>query len=157
MNRIKRSERLLELMIENKRNQLIKKIIEESKGVVVKSFVSILETEEINKKVYEKIDALSNYKTIDKKVQTIINILLSKKQHFTSFFDKDVVLFHQLDRETGAIILKLEYIFKDLEYILHFVGYSKDYRDLIIVSPDLKFGICSERFEYDNKLTIWGI
>jgi hypothetical protein len=100
---------------------------------------------------------LINYKTIDKKVQTIIKILLSKKQHFTSFFDKDVVLFHQLDRETGAIILKLEYIFKDLEYILHFVGYSKDYRDLIIVSPDLKFGICSERFEYDNKLTIWGI
>ena len=155
MGNIERTQRLAELRIENERKQLIARIAKGSEGIVVKSFISVLETEKISKKVYERIDASSNHKTIDKDVQTILGILSEQKQEFTIFLDKDVILLHQLDRETGAIILKLKSIFENLKFIMHFVGYSQDYRDLIIVSPNMEFGICSERYEYENVLTIW--
>lgn len=157
MNSIERTQRLSVLRLENERKQLLNKISSDSNGIVVKEFISISETEETSKKVYDYIDASNNHKTIDKEVKTIINILLEEKKNFINFLDNDVILFHQLDRETGAINLKLEDIFVNLEYIMNFVGYAVDYRDLIIVSPNMKFGICSERFEYENVLTIWGI
>ncbi|WP_431808441.1 YxiF family protein [Lysinibacillus sphaericus] len=57
-------------------------------------------------------------------------------------------MFHLNYRETGAIILRLEDIFRDINWIVNFSGYSNGAFDFVVVEPTFIYGICIERFEY---------
>jgi hypothetical protein len=53
-------------------------------------------------------------------------------------------LYHLNYRDTGAIILKFEDVFRDLDWIVNFSGYSTGAFDFVVVEPTFDYGIYIE-------------
>ena len=113
------------------------------------------------KKLFIKIDKLKEdkleikFKHSNEVAIKHLSDLKSKLQF--KFQYKNVILFHQNHLETGAFIINIEDVFKEINWMVSFSGYSKEAFDFIIVEPKLEYGICIEIWEYQDKLTIWGL
>lgn len=154
-NEENRSNKIKELKLKSKRKSICKKLDNIINDLDIESFISVEDTIVISKKVYEKIDKVTNQEEIEKDIETNLIKVASLKEKYEMFFDENAILFHYDDRECGAIKIKTKDFFEHLEDIAEFTKFKGGYRDLILVDEDLKYGICIERYEYFNKLTIW--
>ncbi|MBD8048752.1 MULTISPECIES: YxiF family protein [Clostridium] len=154
-NEENRSNKIKELKMKSKRKGICKKLDNIINDLEIESFIPVEDTIVISKKVYEKIDTLTNQEEIDKNIEANLIKVASLKEKYKMFFYENAILFHYEDRECGAIKIKIKDFFEHLDDIAEFTKFKGGYRDLILVDEDLKYGICIERYEYFNKLAIW--
>lgn len=149
-----RQDRIRQLKVYAKRKEIVT-CFNPSISVTTEDFISIEETINLTEEVYKRLDATPNQSKIEKEYQTSRDSLLALKEKTRMFFDKDVVLLHRLDRESGAVVMSLHCFWFNLDYLLDFIGFRDGYRDLVAVDKNLEFGICIERHEYYNNLALW--
>lgn len=154
-NEENRSDKIKELKMKSKRKGICKKLDNIINDLEIEPFIPVEDTIVISKKVYEKIDTLTNQEEIDKNIEANLIKVASLKEKYKMFFYENAILFHYEHRECGAIKIKIKDFFEHLDDIAEFTKFKGGYRDLILVDEDLKYGICIERYEYFNKLAIW--
>ncbi|MEK5332835.1 hypothetical protein NSQ74_15370 [Lysinibacillus sp. FSL W8-0992] len=66
-----------------------------------------------------------------------------------------MVLFYEYDDEVDGIFISLDIFINNIQEILDFVGFTEGRMDLLFSDENLVAGICIERFEYENILTVW--
>jgi len=108
------------------------------------------------KKVYEKIDTIPNQKALPTDPNIAKEEVLNLKESIRHLLDKRVVLFHGDNGDTGALIIELGDFFNNLCWYLNFVRFISGYGDVVLVEENLKFGVCVERYEYQNNMITWG-
>jgi len=150
-----RRDRIEELKIKSKRRNICSELTGIIDNIEINSFISIKDTIEISKRIYEKMDALSSQEKINKDIKTNLAVIAELKSEYAIYSNECAVLFHSEDRECGAIKVKVEDFFNHLVDIFELTSFAKGHRDLIFVHENLKFGICIERYEYFNKLVVW--
>ncbi len=154
-----RKERIRSLQIKNGRENIIKKMKTKNISLSLDSFLGIQSSKNLLESLFVKIDKLKEDKFEIKFEHSHeaaikqISILESRMP----LKDKNVILFHQNYLETGAIILDIENIFKEINWMISFSGYLKEDFDFIIVEPKLEYGICIEILEYQDTFTVWGL
>lgn len=154
-NEEKRSNRIKELKMKSKRKCICKKLANIINDLEIEAFISVEDTIVVSKKVYEKIDSLTNQEEIDKDIECNLIKVDSLKEKYKIVFNESAILFYYEDRECGAIKIKVKDFFEHLDDIAEFTKFKGGYSDLILVDKDLKYGICVERYEYFNKLAVW--
>lgn len=150
-----RNQRIFALKVKNKRENVVKMLHSIAPNLSIDSFLGIEETEEIKKRIYQHIDNSSQQEKLPKGTGTTINKMMSVKTGFDSYLDETAYLLYDGDRETGAITVKLNDIYLNVESILNFTEFSKDFSDLHIVGSKFNFGLCIERQEYNNLFVYW--
>jgi hypothetical protein len=154
-----RKERIRSLQIKNGRKNIIKKMKTKNISLSLDSFLGIQSSKNLLESLFVKIDKLKEDKLEIKFEHSHeaaikqISILKSRMP----LKDKNVILFHQNYLETGAIILDIENVFKEINWMISFSGYLKEDFDFIIVEPKLEYGICIEILEYQDTFTVWGL
>lgn len=154
-NKENRSNKIKELKMKSKRKGICEKLANIIKDLDLEGFISVEDTIVISKKVYKKIDTLTNQEEIDKDIESNLIKVASLKEKFKMLLNENAILLHYEDRECGAIKIKLDDFFEHLDDIAEFSKFKGGYRDLILVDENLKYGICIERYEYFNKLAAW--
>ncbi|MFD2806079.1 hypothetical protein ACFSYB_14655 [Litchfieldia salsa] len=71
--------------------------------------------------------------------------------------DSEVLLFHLNYRETGAINITLKDALKNVDWLVDFTGYPIGRMDFVLIEPNYSFGICVERWEYQDTFISWGL
>lgn len=155
MDEQSRENRIYELKLKSKRKNICLSINNTISDVDTNSFISINDTIEMSNKIYEKIDSLNNQVKIGKEAEVNISAILDLKKDYQSYNSEYGVLFHEDDRECGALMLKVSDFFDNISMIFDLTAFSAGRRDLIFVDKDFKFGICIERFEYYNCVSNW--
>ena len=150
-----RNNRIRELRMKLNRRIMCKELGDIIDKLEDKSFISVEDTIEISKKVYEKIDITIEQQEIQKDINDNLIKVTVLKDKYSTILNEYGILFHKEDRECGAIKVKVEDFFKNIGYIVKFTGFEDGYRDLIFVGQDLEYGICIEEYEYYNKLISW--
>ncbi|GGB72791.1 YxiF family protein [Fictibacillus barbaricus] len=156
-----RKKRIRSLQIKKRREKIIKEMKAKNISLSLDSFLDIQYSMNLLNELFDKIDKLKEDKhEIKFKHSNEVAIKhlsdLKLKMPF-KFQYKKVILFHQNHLETGAIIINIEDVFKEINWMVSFSGYTKETFDFIIVEPKLEYGICIEIREYQDILTNWGL
>ncbi|MBH0174220.1 hypothetical protein IHV09_11650 [Fictibacillus sp. 23RED33] len=154
-----RKERVRSLQIKNRRENIIKKMETKSISLSLDSFLDIQSSKFLLESLFVKINKLKEDKLeikFEHSHETAIKHISDFKSRMP-FKDKNVILFHQTYLETGAIIVDIGNVFKEINWMISFSGYSQEEFDFIIVEPKLEYGICIEILEYQDTFTIWGL
>lgn len=154
MSDLYRKERIQELNVRVKRRELVSRLNHQLPEMEM-NFLSIEETADFSKKVYEKIDTISDQVKLPKDYQTSVNSILNNKERIDRLQNKDIVILHRNDSETGALVLDVQYFWGNIDSVIALSGFKDGYRDLIVVEKNMNFGLCIERHEYYNKLVVW--
>lgn len=156
-----RKEKIKLLQMKSKRNNIIKEMKTKDIDLTLDSFIEPQYSYDLLGDLYNNIDKLgqnkeefkfehSTYKTVNQ-----FGILYKKIPK--KLLEKKVIFFHLNYLDTGAIILSLEDIFRDINWIVNFSGYSNGAFDFFVVEPKFNYGICIEGYEYWDTFTIWGL
>ncbi|UDK97884.1 hypothetical protein EYB33_16900 [Lysinibacillus sphaericus] len=156
-----RKEKINLLQMKSKRNTIIKEMKIKDIHLTLDSFLEPQHSYDLLGDLFNKIDKPVEYKEEFKfghcKDKAAKELGLLYKKIPKQLQEKEVILFHLNYRETGAIILRLEDIFRDINWIVNFSGYSNGAFDFVVVEPTFIYGICIERFKYWDTFTIWGL
>lgn len=157
---INRKQRIKELKNKKKFNETKSKLEKHCPGLSFE-FFDVIKTNTLEEKLWETISdqpIIEQFSTCKIKVVNIINQL---KPSLENMDIGDVLLLHEDSTEIGAIILSINSLFSYLEGILDFISYEKREHiltgGLVIVSKDLKLGICILHDEYEDSFVMWGI
>lgn len=156
MSNDKRKEKIEALKKISRRKHLIKEL----NDYISVSFDELLTPEEtimFRKKVYDKLDSLTEKQRIgdtDYKKNTEISIkLLNDIKDNIKFKDKK----GRLLLSNEAVKVNINEVFENLNIILEKTDFLKGRGDFILVDDSLDFGVCIERTEYYYELCMWGI
>lgn len=152
---IEQSNKIKALRIINERKKIVKEISNYIEKITLDSFISIENTIDLSGNAYKYIDTIENKIMLDKENKGIVEKINCYKEKFEDISDAEGVLLHYYDRNVGALILTVKEFWHNIDNLLKFIKFYDGYRDLIFVEKNLKFGICIERFEYNNQLVIW--
>ncbi|ULO09497.1 hypothetical protein H1230_12385 [Paenibacillus sp. 19GGS1-52] len=156
MSKEERNQKILELRLRNERKNIVKKLNQISPNLSLDSFLGLEQTKEIKELVYQYIDDNSSQQEkLSKGTVVTIDKLMSVKPVFDNFLNETAYLLFDKDRDIGAITTKLNDIYLNIESILDFTEFSKDFSDLIVVGRQFCFGLCIERQEYNNIFVYW--
>lgn len=152
-----RKERIKILQIENNRRLLCKDMKEYIEGINVDNFVSLENTVELTEKILKRMEYMDERKlsvkkpldySFEKLFKENMDTLLKKSQ-------QNIVFFHYLSSEIGAIEIKISSMIKNIDYILSISEMNKWACDVFAVSKDMRFGLCIWRTEYEFILYKW--
>jgi hypothetical protein len=156
-----RKEKIKLLQMKSKRNNIIKEMKTKDIHLTLDSFLEPQYSYDLLGDLFNKIDKLGENKEEIKfehnTNKTVIQLWMLYKKIPKQLKEKEVILFHLNYLDTGAIILSLEDIFRDINWIVNFSGYSNGAFDFAVVESTFNYGICIERFEYWDTFTIWGL
>ena len=125
--------------MKSKRKGICKKLDNIINDLEIESFIPVERHYSNIKKVYEKIDTLTNQEEIDKNIEAnLIKVAKLKKKSIKCFFMKMQYCFIMRDRECGAIKIKIKDFFEHLDDIAEFTKFKGGYRDLILVDERFK-------------------
>lgn len=152
-----RKERIKTLMIENNRKLLYQKMQVYVNDITLDSFISLNET----KKLQE--DVFSIMSDMDEKKECLIipldisyyEILDSNKENWRIKTENNIVFFHRDALDIGAIELNIRTVFDNIKYIVSESEMGDYGCRILLVSRDLKYGMCLWRGEHDMKLYKW--
>jgi len=152
-----RQKRIWELQIKNRRVLVQKEVEKNFKGYVHAGFLEIAIIEELKNKIYAKIDKVPKRRSLSMEYEQILEVLLGLD--FRSITDnppeKQMVLFYEYNGGVDGLFILLEIFMNNIQKILEFVGFTEGRMDLLYTDANLGTGICIERFEYMNILTVW--
>jgi hypothetical protein len=156
-----RREKIRLLQMKNRRKQMINKMEDKCINLTLASFLDIDYSIELIEQLFIKIDRdimdKEEFK-FEHSAETVIKRISKIKPRLSpELLEIKVILFNQNFRETGAITLKIVDAFKDINWIVDLTGYSTGRMDFIIIEPNLSFGICVERWEYQDTFINWGL
>lgn len=153
-----RKERIKVLQIENSRRLLCKDMKEYIEEVNVDNFVSLENTVELTKKILKHMEYMDKRKlsvkkpldySYEKLFKENLNILLKNPEH-------DIVFFHYLSSEIGALEIKVSLMIKNIDYFLSISEMNSKWGcDIFAVSKDMRFGLGIWRTEYEFILYKW--
>jgi hypothetical protein len=156
-----RKEKIKFLQMKSKRNKIIKEMKTKDIHLTLDSFIEPQNSYDLLGDLFNKIDTLGENKKefkFEHNTNKAVNQLwILDKKIPKQLKEKEVILFHQDYLDIGAIILGLEDIFRDINWIVNFSGYSIGAFDFVVVEPTFNYGICIEGFEYWDTFTIWGL
>jgi len=152
-----RKEKINLLQMKSKRNTIIKEMKIKDIHLTLDSFLEPQHSYDLFNKIDKPVENKEEFKFGHCKDKAAKELRLLYKKIPKQLQEKEVILFHLNYRETGAIILRLEDIFRDINWIVNFSGYSNGAFDFVVVEPTFNYGICIERFEYWDTFTIWGL
>ncbi|WP_177177411.1 hypothetical protein, partial [Bacillus sp. MUM 116] len=149
------------LQMKSKRNNIIKDMKTKEIHLNLDSFIEPQYSYDLLRKLFNKIDNLGENKEESKfehsTYKAVNQLRMLCKKIPKQLQENEVILFHLNYLDTGAIILSLEDIFRDINWIVNFSGYSNGEFDFVVVEPTFNFGVCIEGFEYWDTFTIWGL
>lgn len=156
-----RKQRIKELQLKNRRENIIKEMNANNIEITLDSFLDVQFGVGFLKELFIKIDKqivdkleINFEHSKDVAIQFLSELKL--KMPF-NVLNKKVILFHKNHLDTGPIILDLEDVFADIDWIVDFSGYTIGAFDFIVVEPDLSYGVCIERWEYKDTYVLWGL
>lgn len=102
-------------------------------------FLGIEETRGIKEQLYQYIDNSALQEELPKGTGLTIKKLRSVKPVFDNYLDEPAYLLYDGDRDIGAIKVRLNDIYHNIEFVLDFTDFSKDFSDLLIVGSQFYF------------------
>jgi hypothetical protein len=156
-----RKEKIKLLQMKSNRNNIIKEMKVKDIHLTLDSFLEPQYSRDLLGNLYTEIDNLGEnkegFKFEHSNVKAVKGLDLLYKKIPKQLQEKEVILFHLNYLDTGAIILRFKDIFRDINWIVNFSGYSNGAFDFVVFEPTFIFGICIERFEYWDTFTNWGL
>lgn len=118
-------------------------------------FLSIDNSITLFSNVYKKINDLNDNIKISTNFNDSLKNISSSKELFNNYSLRNAVLFLKDFRETGAVKIRLEIVFKYLYEICEISGFKEGKFDFICVDENLSYGICIENYEYYKIFAKW--
>lgn len=152
-----RKERIMNLQIKNSRKLLYEKINMRLDDIKLDDFISLNDTKILQEKVF------SIMADMDTKNEFLISplnvsyekILEDNKQYFEQKAGDKIVFFHHDALDIGAIELNVRTVLKNISYIVAESEMGVRGCRILLVSRDVKYGLCLWRGEYEIKLYKW--
>lgn len=140
----------------NRRKNFMNEIKKNTSEDIDIEFISIRETEKIQKFAYQQIDRKNKVVNLSKNMDlTLKHIFNNIENVFEKLEQKKVIILHYQASEIGAIEVALKELISYLQDFLEIIGFINETSDLICVSVDYSFGLCLEFLEYENLFTFW--
>ncbi|MBM7662799.1 hypothetical protein JOC85_003610 [Bacillus mesophilus] len=161
MTELSRKEKIRLLKIKNKRKSIIDDFDKKNINLTFESFCDVDYSINLMEKLFIKID-----RDIDEKDEfmfqhnkdlVIEQLSKIKSMLCPTIMESEVLLYHLNYRETGVVSITLKDALQNVEWIVDFTGYPIGRMDFIIIEPNFSFGICVERWEYQDTFINWGL
>lgn len=152
-----RKERQLNLQIKNSRKLLYKKINTFLDDIKLDDFISLNDTKILQGKVFSvmaDMDAKNDFLRAPLDV-SYEKILEDNKQFFEQKAEDKIVFFHHDALDIGAIELNFRTVLNNISYIVTESEMGVRGCRILLVSKDVKYGLCLWRGEYEIKLYKW--
>ena len=152
-----RKERIQNLQIKNRRKLLCEKINMHLDDIKLDDFISLYDTKKLQEIVFsimEDMDAKNEF-LISSLDVSYGKILEDNKQYFEQKDGDKIVFFHHDALEIGAIELNIRTVLNNISYIVSESEMGIRGCRILLVSKDVKYGLCLWRGEYEIKLYKW--
>lgn len=152
-----RKERIRNLQIKNSRKLLYKKLNTVLDDIKLDDFISLNDTKKLQEKVFSimaEMDAKNEFLIAPLDV-SYEKILKDIKQYFEQKAGDKIVFFHHDALDIGAIELNIRTVLNNISYIVSESEMGVRGCRILLVSKDVKYGLCLWRGEYEIKLYKW--
>lgn len=152
-----RKERIKYLQMMNRRRLMLGEMQKHINEIVLDDFLSLDKTKELQTEVYKIMDQLESTKSsVIKPLDTnYVDWYIDNIHIFSNYRDEKIVFFHQQSMDIGAVEIQINVILNNINYVVSASEMAENGCRIILVSKDLKFGLCLWKSEYDFQLYKW--
>ncbi|ARU61610.1 hypothetical protein CBW65_11750 [Tumebacillus avium] len=155
LNLEERQKKITELKRKQKQQNLLKGLSPRI-GLTPESFLTVEETQRLLHAAFQKIDRADNLAKSEPSIESFIQRLSDTLAEVVLPPDTEVILFLYEEGEIEAVKLEFRALQENFSLLLPLTGFTQGRFDILIVQPQLRFGLCVERGEYEYTFASWG-